>query len=125
VYYTYSDEKFKQLYDKLKDDEYPHYDFVLESKSNTVDEVTKLICETKIEGYLNFFQFLVDDMLFFKQVDIPRILNILDTHRDKIYTAHLKLHPGINYSHTTDKMIASMPQFESLDGGECFLFDRT
>ena len=66
VYYTYSDEKFKKLYDKLKDDEYPHYDFVLESKTDTVNEVTKLICETKIQGCLNFFQFLVDDMLFFK-----------------------------------------------------------
>ena len=98
---------------------------MLESKTNTVNEVTKLICETKIEGCLNFFQFLVDDMLFFKQVDIPRILNILDTKRDKIYTAHLKLHPGINYSHTTDKMIARMPQLESLDEGEYFIFDRT
>ena len=55
VYYTYSDEKYKVLYDQLKDVEYPHYDFVLESKTNTVDEVTKLINETKIEGYLNFF----------------------------------------------------------------------
>ncbi len=115
------------MYDQLRDKEYPHYDFVLESKVDTVNEITKLICETKLEGYLNYFQFLVDDMLFFKQVDIPHILNILDTQRDKIYTAHLKLHPGINYSHTTDKMIGRMPTLQPLEGdsGSYFLYDRT
>jgi hypothetical protein len=114
------------LYDQLKDVEYPHYDFVYESRDNTVNEVTKLISETKIEGYLNFFQFLVDDMLFFREVNIPEILKILETYRDKVYTAHLKLHPGINYSHTTDKMIARMPTFHPLEGRTNYLiYDRT
>ena len=87
-----------------------------ESKTNTVEEVTKLICETKLEGYTNFFQFLVDDMLFFRDVNIGEILAILDEQRGSIYTAHLKLHPGINYSHTTDKMISRMPRFEGVEG---------
>ena len=37
VYYTYSHEKFAELYDKLRDKQYPHYEFVLESKEKTVD----------------------------------------------------------------------------------------
>ena len=110
VFYTYSDEKFAHLYDILRENEYPHYDFVLESKDNTVDQVTQLIANTRIENAINFFQFLVDDMLFFRKVNIEDILRLLDQKWDTVYAAHLKLHPGINYSHTTDKLISSLPR---------------
>jgi hypothetical protein len=74
VYYTYSEDKFRVLYDQLRNVEFTQYDFVLESKTDTVNEVKGLISNNKLEGHINFFQFLVDDMLFFAPVDIPRIL---------------------------------------------------
>ncbi len=74
VYYTYSDPKFGELYDQLSQKEFEHYTFVKESKTNTVEEVTKLISETRLEGHINYFQFLVDDMLLFREVNIPEIL---------------------------------------------------
>jgi hypothetical protein len=39
-------------------------------------------------------------------VRILDVLRLLDTKWETVYGAHLKLHPGINYSHTTDKLIA-------------------
>lgn len=53
-------------------------------------------------------------MLFFNEVDLKEVLDILDEKRDKLYGAHLKLHPGINYSHTTDRIISMVPKFTDL-----------
>jgi hypothetical protein len=50
-------------------------------------------------------------------------LIILSHEKEKIFGAHLKLHPGINYSHTTDKIITAMPRLMPL--GRYLLFDRT
>ena len=67
---------------------------------------------------------MVDDMLFFKSVDLLQILQILDKERSYLYTAHLKLQPGINYSHTTDKIISQLPRFKRYQN-DYFVFDRT
>ena len=73
----------------------------------------------------NYFQFNVDDMLFFKAVDIPEILRILSKEQhDKVFCAHLKLYPGITYSHTTDKMIALVPKFTKVEESKFLKYDR-
>lgn len=61
-----------------------------------------------------FFQFMVDDMLFFREVDLPEI--VFRLHSDhQMYGVHLKLHPGINYSHTNDKIIGALPKLQVID----------
>lgn len=77
VYYTYSEAKFSILYEKLVE-KFPHYEFVLEAKENTVEQIKQLITNTRLANSINFFQFLVDDMLFFRNVEIIDILKILD-----------------------------------------------
>ncbi len=57
---------------------------------------------------------MVDDMLFFREFELPEMLFRL--HSDHTMLAvHMKLHPGIQYSHTNDKIIGSMPKLSFLD----------
>ena len=63
-------------------------------------------------------------MLFFKSVDIPSILLLLKEKEESVFGAHLKLYPGITYSHTTNKMISPFPTFEKLNDS-ILVFDRT
>lgn len=64
-------------------------------------------------------------MLFFREVRILDVLRLLDTKWDTVYGAHLKLHPGINYSHTTDKLIAQLPKLTPTDARlKYFLYNR-
>jgi hypothetical protein len=110
----------------LRDNQFPHYDFILESKTNTLEEVKNLISNTRLDNAVNFFQFLVDDMLFFSDLTIFDILRLLDSKWETIYAAHLKLHPGINYSHTTDKLINQLPKLTPTDSSLTYLlFERS
>lgn len=78
---------------------------------------------------MNFFQFLVDDMLFFHPIDLAAILKLLDTHWSELFSAHLKLYPGINYSHTNDRLIDQLPSSADLTPLDSeltyFSYDRT
>ena len=56
---------------------------------------------------------MVDDMIFYNDVNIPEILQLINNNFN-LYCIHLKLYPGICYSHTNDKLIAP-PKFEKLD----------
>lgn len=57
---------------------------------------------------------MVDDMIFFREFALPEILfKLYSDHQ--IYAIHLKLHPGINYSHTNDRIIGSLPKFQVVD----------
>ena len=61
-----------------------------------------------------FFQFMVDDMIFFSPFNLTdMLLKFYSDH--SIYALHLKLYPGITYSHTQDKLIASIPKFQVVD----------
>ena len=45
---------------------------------------------------------------------------------DSVYGAHLKLYPGINYSHTTNKIINQLPKLIPTDETlKYFLYNRS
>lgn len=96
---------------------------MLENREKNLQQITELITDTKIEGAVNSFQFNVDDMIFFNHVNLQEILISLNTHHDTLYGMHLKLNPGVNYSHTTDRIIQMLPKFTFL--GNYLTFDRT
>ena len=55
---------------------------------------------------------MVDDMLIFNSINYLETIKLLDD--PKVYCVHLKLYPGITYSHTNNKLM-SPPKFESID----------
>ncbi len=57
-----------------------------------------------------FFSFMVDDMIFFRELKMLDCLCALQ-ETTKAYALHLKLSPGIYYSHTCNK-IMRLPNFE-------------
>lgn len=97
---------------------------MLEDRANNLEQLKHLISATRVEGAHNYFQFNVDDMLFYRQVDLSAVIRQLHSKRDSVLCAHLKLSPGITYSHTNDKMISALPSFNWC-GDNLLLFDRT
>ena len=68
---------------------------------------------TPIGDSVNFFTFMVDDMIFFNNFELSEMLfKLYSDHQ--LYAVHLKLYPGINYSHTTDRII-NIPKFQVID----------
>lgn len=57
-----------------------------------------------------FFSFMVDDMIFFRDVSLHQCLLTLEESQNS-YSLHLKLSPNICYSHTNNKLI-TLPNFE-------------
>lgn len=57
-----------------------------------------------------FFSFMVDDMIFFRDLNILNCMRTLEESQTS-YAIHLKLSPNICYSHTNNKLI-TLPQFE-------------
>ena len=58
----------------MQESEFTQDDFVLESAEDPVAQVRELIYDTKVEGSINFFQFNVDDMLYFREVSLLKII---------------------------------------------------
>ena len=52
--------------------------------------------------------FMVDDMLFYDHVNVQDIMDQF-LKQTNVFSTHLKLYPGIVYSHTNNKMI-KMPE---------------
>ena len=113
--YTYSsDQEYAKLYDKVKM-EFPWCNFVLEN--GTEQQITDLInlqpnqedIPPKME-LRPFFSFMVDDMIFFRKIDILMCLTTLELSASS-YALHLKLSPNICFSHTANKLI-TLPKFE-------------
>lgn len=59
---------------------------------------------------LPFVSFMVDDMIFFRELSLLHCVSALH-ETTKAYALHLKLSPGIYYSHTCNK-IMRLPNFE-------------
>jgi hypothetical protein len=53
---------------------------------------------------------MVDDMIFFREINLLDCVTVLH-ESSKTYALHLKLSPGIFYSHTCNK-IMRLPNFE-------------
>ena len=51
-----------------------------------------------------YFSFMVDDMIFFREFDLEEVVDVLLNQPDSL-AVHLKLYPGITYSHTNDKYL--------------------
>ena len=122
VLYTYSSaQHYKHLYDDLRS-KYPQAIFVLENyddvdkRKNTVDQIMSIVKDVPIEkdGYelLPFFSFMVDDMIFFKELNLLECVSVLQ-EQQKAYSLHLKLSPSICYSHTNNKLM-NQPTFEPI-----------
>jgi hypothetical protein len=69
------------------------------------------------ESSKEFFCFAVDDMIFFRKVDLYDCVRVLDVNPDS-YSLHLKLSPGIYYSHTNDKCIKLPKTFKIPNGSD-------
>ena len=57
-----------------------------------------------------FFSFMVDDMIFFREINLMECLLALQ-EVPKAYALHLKLSPGIYFSHTNNRIMRT-PNFE-------------
>ena len=57
-----------------------------------------------------FFSFMVDDMIFFRDLNLHMCMLTLEESVTS-YAIHLKLSPNICYSHTNNKLI-TLPKFE-------------
>lgn len=62
---------------------------------------------------------MVDDMIFFREVNISELLVSLNKD-PKIYCMHMKLYPGICYSHTNNKLV-SIPKFTHVENQTKYL----
>ena len=115
VLYTFSsDQIYAKLYDKVKK-EFPWCNFVLENGQE--QQITGIIGMQPTQEDIPpkhelrpFFSFMVDDMIFFNQVDILMCLTSLELAASS-YALHLKLSPNICFSHTSNKLI-TLPKFE-------------
>ena len=113
--YTYSsDQIYAKLYDRVKK-EFPWCNFVFENGSekqitgtiNIQPAMEDIPAKTELRP---FFSFMVDDMIFFRQIDILLCLTTLELSASS-YALHLKLSPNICFSHTANKLI-TLPKFE-------------
>ena len=110
VLYTYQTaEPFAPLYKDLEA-QFPHFNFVLESKTPATDVSAIVSMAAPEEESTPFFMFMVDDMFFFNKVLLPDVCTTLEEHRD-CFAFHLKLSPGIHFSHTNNKWMVP-PQLQ-------------
>ena len=58
---------------------------------------------------------MVDDMIFFREFNLLSCVESLEANPDA-FTLHLKLSPGLYYSHTNDKCV-KLPNFTIANGG--------
>ena len=75
------------------------------------------------DGAACYFCFMVDDMIFFNDVNVTEILNNFETlghQKDQespfsnCLAVHLKLYPGVRYSHTNDRIINLPKNFKKV-----------
>jgi hypothetical protein len=85
-------------------EEFNAFNFIHEDSDT--QECLKAIVEQgiAINNCSKFFSFMVDDMLFYRKFDLMDTIQTLHTNSD-CFALHLKLHPGIRYSHTNNKAI--------------------
>ncbi len=57
-----------------------------------------------------FFSFMVDDMIFFRDLNLHNCMLTLEESQSS-FAIHLKLSPNICFSHTNNKLI-TLPKFE-------------
>jgi hypothetical protein len=112
VLYTFSpNSTFEKYYQQIQL-KFPHVQFILED--GHVEQILEIIGKTPKQkaGYelLPFFSFMVDDMIFFRDLKLIDCLTCL-RESTKAYALHLKLSPGIYFSHTANK-IMRLPNFE-------------
>ncbi len=88
--------------------EYPGFNYILEE--HTLTQMEWLIKDKPEWAESCYYQIMVDDMIFYREVNLSEALFRLVSD-DTLYAVHLKLHPGINYSHTNDKIIGAIPKF--------------
>ena len=108
--YTFSDPSvyqtlYAQVENQFKDQN--HLRFIREDR--TLDQIKALI---SFEA--DYFSFMVDDMIFFREVDLSRAVKVLQANQDCL-AVHLKLSPGLYYSHTNDKCIKLPKTFQIVD----------
>lgn len=104
---------FNAYYDKLKIRFHKQVRWHLED--GTTDQILKIIKgerpAVKADSELMcYFSFMVDDMIFFRELKLLECVSVLQ-ESSKAYALHLKLSPGIYYSHTNNK-IMRLPNFE-------------
>jgi hypothetical protein len=114
VLYTYTaDSEFEKYYELVKQ-KFPKTNFVYEDGSaEQIKAIINEVPQTK-PGFelFPYFSFMVDDMIFFREISLLECLVVLQ-EQHKAYALHLKLSPGIYFSHTNNKLM-HIPTFEPI-----------
>jgi hypothetical protein len=84
-------------------------------EDGTTDQILSILRPEKPQVMENcelmqYFSFMVDDMIFFRHINLLECVSVLQ-ESTKAYSLHLKLSPGIFYSHTCNKVMR-LPNFE-------------
>eukprot|EP01113_Clastostelium_recurvatum_P006299 TRINITY_DN12853_c0_g1_i1.p1 TRINITY_DN12853_c0_g1~~TRINITY_DN12853_c0_g1_i1.p1 ORF type:complete len:663 (-),score=90.88 TRINITY_DN12853_c0_g1_i1:379-2367(-) len=90
----YASPPFQRSYRQLQKD-YPKVRFV--SESSLGHQLVELVRANQTE----FTMFGVDDVIFFREFNVSSAMEVLRTRED-IAAYHIKLHPGVTYSHPAD-----------------------
>jgi hypothetical protein len=116
ILYTFTPgSSFEKYYEQVKTRFRPSAHLKWHLENGTVDQITQIIRgqrPNQKEGHElhPFFSFMVDDMIFFREMKLLDCVSYLH-ETTKAYALHLKLSPGIYYSHTNNK-IMRLPNFE-------------
>lgn len=100
ILYTYSNDLFKQGYDKLTSD-YDYEDVEWVKESNFKEDLIRLVEDKK---YTIFF---VDDQVFKEDFSLSEI-SVFE-HREDILCVSLRLHTNLSYCYTANVPMKSIP----------------
>ena len=108
VLFTYSSQTpYADAYQKLS---LEHKYATFNQEEGNLDQLMFLINQGITMQGSKYFCFMVDDMIFFDYLNFEDAINALLNQPDAL-TVHLKLYPGVTYSHTNDKLLP-LPAFE-------------
>jgi hypothetical protein len=116
ILYTFTpNSNFERYYEQIKSRFRQSATLKWHKEDGTVDQITKVIKGDKPqqrEGceLHSYFSFMVDDMIFFRDLKLLECVSA-PHETTKAYALHIKLSPGIYYSHTNNKLMR-LPNFE-------------
>ncbi|ETO17543.1 bifunctional glycosyltransferase [Reticulomyxa filosa] len=105
VLYTFSEAKYEKCYEKIKA-AFPKIEFVVEREKKFASDLLSLLSNVKTP----YVCFHVDDMFFYRSLDLDSICKMLDDDNSKIFAFFPKLNSQINFCHPANEK-APTPTF--------------
>ena len=98
--YAYSEVKFKHAYERMST--MPQFaSITFKQETHFESDLRGLILKHTQTPFLCFH---VDDMVFFRELEIDPILDVLESAGNKLFAFFIKLHPGITYRYDIEIM---------------------